>query len=49
MMGYTALAAKVFAAMRDERHLRIVNRTLGGAFVTAGIALAGFRRAATAA
>jgi homoserine/homoserine lactone efflux protein len=49
MMGYTALAARVFAVMRDERHLRIVNRTLGGAFVTAGIALAGFRRAATVA
>ncbi len=49
MMGYTALAAKVFAVMRDERHLRIVNRTLGGAFITAGIALAGFRRAGVAA
>ncbi|HUQ27454.1 MAG TPA: LysE family transporter [Usitatibacter sp.] len=42
MMGYTALAAKVFAAMRDERHLRWVNRTLGGTFVAAGVVLASF-------
>ena len=49
MMGYTALAAKVFTAMRDERRLRIVNRTLGGAFIAAGLALASFRRAAVAA
>ena len=47
MMGYTALAAKVFAAMKDERRLRWINRTLGGAFVAAGLALAGFRRAAS--
>jgi homoserine/homoserine lactone efflux protein len=46
MMGYTALAAKVFAAMREPRHLRYVNRTLGGAFIAAGLALASFRRAA---
>jgi homoserine/homoserine lactone efflux protein len=45
MMGYTALAAKVLRVMRDERHLRWVNRGLGGAFVAAGVALAGFRRA----
>jgi homoserine/homoserine lactone efflux protein len=49
MMGYTALAAKVFAVMRDERHLKWVNRTLGGTFVAAGVALASFRRAAIAA
>jgi len=47
MMGYTALAAKVLAAMRDEAHLRYVNRTLGGAFIAAGVALAAFRRAAS--
>jgi homoserine/homoserine lactone efflux protein len=47
MMGYTALAAKVLAVMRDERHLRYVNRTLGGAFIAAGVALAAFRRAAS--
>ena len=49
MMGYTALAAKVFRMMRDERHLKWVNRTLGGTFVAAGVALASFRRAAVAA
>jgi homoserine/homoserine lactone efflux protein len=45
MMGYTALAAKVLRVMSDERHLKWVNRTLGGAFVAAGLALASFRRA----
>jgi len=49
MAGYTALAAKVMRAMKDERHLRWINRTLGGAFVAAGVALASFRRAAFAA
>lgn len=49
MMGYTALAAKVFAVMKDPRHLRWINRTLGGAFVAAGLALAGFRRVASSA
>ena len=47
MAGYTALAAKVFAVMKDERHLRWINRTLGGTFIAAGLALAGFRRAAS--
>jgi len=49
MMGYTGLAAKVFGVMRDERHLKWINRTLGGTFVAAGVALASFRRAAVAA
>jgi homoserine/homoserine lactone efflux protein len=49
MMGYTALAAKVLRLMRDPGHLRWVNRGLGGAFVAAGVALASFRRAASAA
>lgn len=49
MMGYTALAAKVLRVMREERHLRWVNRGIGGAFVAAGVALASFRRAATVA
>lgn len=48
MMGYTALAAKVLKVMRDPAHLRWVNRTLGGAFVAAGVALASFRRASSA-
>ena len=49
MTMYCALAAKVMSAMKDERHLRWINRTLGGAFVAAGVALASFRRAAVAA
>ncbi|MGE5097860.1 MAG: LysE family translocator [Betaproteobacteria bacterium] len=47
MMGYTALAAKVLRVMRDPSRLRWMNRTLGGAFVAAGVALAGFHRAAS--
>ena len=46
MLGYTALAARVLRVMREPAHLRWVNRTLGGAFVAAGVALATFRRAA---
>ena len=49
MMAYTALAARVLRVMKDPRRLRWVNRTLGGAFVAAGLALAGFRRVASAA
>jgi homoserine/homoserine lactone efflux protein len=49
MWGYTALAAKVLRLMRDPGQLRWVNRSLGGAFVAAGVALASFRRAASAA
>jgi homoserine/homoserine lactone efflux protein len=49
MAGYTALAAKVLRVMRDPARLRWVNRSLGGAFVAAGVALATFRRAMTAA
>ena len=45
MMGYTALAAKVLRVMRDPSRLKWVNRTLGGAFIAAGLALASFRRA----
>ena len=45
MMAYTALAAKVLRVMKDESRLRWVNRTLGGAFIAAGVALASFRRA----
>ena len=46
MSGYTAAAARVLGTMRDPARLRLVNRGLGGAFVTAGIALATFRRSA---
>lgn len=45
MLAYTALAARVLRVMRDPSKLRWVNRTLGGAFIAAGVALAGFRRA----
>jgi len=47
MMAYTALAAKVFRAMSEPAHLRWVNRSLGSLFVAAGLALAGWRRAAS--
>jgi len=49
MIGYTALAARVLRVMKDPSHLRWVNRGLGGLFVATGIALASFRRAASAA
>jgi homoserine/homoserine lactone efflux protein len=49
MSAYTALAAKVLRAMSDPGQLRWVNRSLGGAFVAAGVALATFRRVASAA
>lgn len=49
MWGYTALAARVLRVMRDPGQLRWVNRGLGGAFVAAGVALASFRRVASAA
>jgi homoserine/homoserine lactone efflux protein len=45
MAGYIGLAARVLAVMKDPSHLRWVNRVLGGAFVSAGVALAAFRRA----
>ena len=48
MFGYTAMAAKVMRTMRDPAKLRWVNRSLGGAFVAAGVALASFRRSAAA-
>lgn len=46
MSAYTALAARVLRVMANPAHLRWINRVLGGAFVGAGLALAGFRRAA---
>ena len=47
--GYTALAARVLKLMRDPSQIRLVNRTIGGAFIAAGVALASFRRIASAA
>ena len=49
MAGYTALAARVLKVMRDPRKIRWVNRTIGGGFVAAGVALASLRRIASAA
>jgi len=49
MAGYTALAARVLKLMRDPSQIRLVNRTIGGAFIAAGVALASFRRIASAA
>jgi homoserine/homoserine lactone efflux protein len=49
MTGYTALAARMLRVMREPRHIRWVNRGIGGAFVAAGVALASFRRAVSAA
>ena len=49
MTGYTAVAAKVLRVMKDPARLGWVNRGLGGAFIAAGLALAAFRRAASAA
>jgi homoserine/homoserine lactone efflux protein len=44
MTGYIALAAKVFRALGEPSHLRWVNRGLGSMFVTAGLALAAWRK-----
>jgi homoserine/homoserine lactone efflux protein len=49
MAGYTALAARVLKVMRDPGHIRWVNRGIGSLFVAAGLALASFRRIASAA
>jgi len=49
MAGYTALAARVLKVMRDPGRIRWVNRGIGGAFVACGVALASFRRIASAA
>jgi len=49
MAGYTALAARVLKVMRDPSQIRFVNRTIGGAFIAAGVALASLRRIASAA
>jgi homoserine/homoserine lactone efflux protein len=46
MAGYTALAAKVLAALKSERHIRALNRLFGSLFIGAGLLLAGFKKAA---
>lgn len=47
MSGYTLLAARVFATLREPHHLRWLNRTFGSLFVGAALLLATFRRAAS--
>ena len=44
MGGYTALAARILAALQSPAHLRIINRTFGGLFMLAGAMLALFKR-----
>ena len=46
MAGYTALAARVLAALKSESHIRLLNRAFGTLFVAAGALLASFKRAA---
>ena len=46
MAGYTALAARVLAALRAERQVRAVNRMFGALFVAAGALLSVFKRGA---
>jgi len=48
MAAYTAAAARAVRVMRDPAGLRWINRGLGGLFVAAGVALAGWRRAVSA-
>jgi len=46
MSGYAGFAARVLRLLRAPHHLRAMNRAFGGLFVTAGVFLATFRRAA---
>ncbi len=46
MSGYTLLASRVLATLREPRHLRWMNRTFGTLFIAAGLLLATFRKAA---
>jgi homoserine/homoserine lactone efflux protein len=46
MAGYTALAARVLAALKSESHIKLLNRVFGSLFVAAGMLLASFKRAA---
>ena len=46
MAGYTALAARVLAALKSEHHIKVLNRVFGTLFVAAGALLATFKRAA---
>jgi len=46
MAGYTALAARLLAALKSQRHIRALNRLFGSLFVAAGLLLATFKRTA---
>lgn len=46
MAGYTALAARVLAALKREHHIRALNRAFGTLFMGAGALLATFKRVA---
>lgn len=46
MSGYTLLAAKGLALLREPGHLRWTNRFFGSIFVGVGLLLAGFKRSA---
>lgn len=46
MAGYTALAARVLAALKSTAQMRILNRVFGALFVAAGVFLATFKRSA---
>ena len=46
MAAYTAMAARLFAALRKPSHIRAMNRTFGSLFVLAGTLLALFKRPA---
>jgi len=46
MAAYTAMAARLLAALRNPAHLRAMNRVFGSLFVLAGSLLALFKRAA---
>jgi len=45
MAGYTLLAARVLAALRSPRQIKLMNRTFGTLFIAAGTLLALFKRA----
>lgn len=45
MSGYTLLASRVLASLREPHHVQWLNRTFGGLFVGAALLLATFKKA----
>ena len=45
MSGYTLLASRVVASLREPHHIRWLNRTFGSLFVAAALLLATFKKA----